>query len=285
MKTIGIFPYLKKPRATEVSLELANLLKKSGFEVVMEDKIAKQLGQEEWGLDKEGLLSSIDLGIVLGGDGALLYLARLLYPREIPIFGINLGRLGFLTEVEDKDLNFAVEKLKQGDFLMENRIMVGAEVVRRGKPVGSLVGLNDIVINKGASSRMLRLEILIDRYLTATMPADGLIISTPTGSTAYSLSAGGSILDPQLSALILTPICAHSFFTRPLVVGSKSIIEVKFTELANEAILTADGQEGIRLEADDVIRIFTAPHFTKFVRFKEKSFYNILREKIKQGRL
>lgn len=285
MKTIGIFPYLKKPRATEVSLELANLLKKSGFEVVMEDKIAKQLGQEEWGLDKEGLLSSIDLGIVLGGDGALLYLARLLYPREIPIFGINLGRLGFLTEVEDKDLDFAVEKLKQGDFLMENRIMVGAEVVRRGKPVGSLVGLNDIVINKGASSRMLRLEILIDRYLTATMPADGLIISTPTGSTAYSLSAGGSILDPQLSALILTPICAHSFFTQPLVVGSKSIIEVKFTELANEAILTADGQEGIRLEADDVIRIFTAPHFTKFVRFKEKSFYNILREKIKQGRL
>ena len=259
MKTIGIFPYLKKPRATEVSLELANLLKKSGFKVVMEDKIANQLGKEDWGLKKEGLLNSIDLGIVLGGDGALLYLARLLYPREIPIFGINLGRLGFLTEVEDKDLD--------------------------GKSIGNLVGLNDIVINKGASSRMLRLEILIDQYLTATMPADGLIISTPTGSTAYSLSAGGSILDPQLSALILTPICAHSFFTRPLVVGSKSTIEVKFTELANEAILTADGQEGIRLETDDVIKIFTAPHFTKFVRFKEKSFYNILREKIKQGRL
>ncbi len=285
MKTIGIFPYLKKPRATEVSLELANLLKKSGFKVVMEDKIANQLGKEDWGLKKEGLLNSIDLGIVLGGDGALLYLARLLYPREIPIFGINLGRLGFLTEVEDKDLDFAVERLKQGKFLMENRIMVGAEVVRDGKSIGNLVGLNDIVINKGASSRMLRLEILIDQYLTATMPADGLIISTPTGSTAYSLSAGGSILDPQLSALILTPICAHSFFTRPLVVGSKSTIEVKFTELANEAILTADGQEGIRLETDDVIKIFTAPHFTKFVRFKEKSFYNILREKIKQGRL
>ena len=285
MKIIGVFPHLEKPQAVETAKKLVGLLQNAGFKVVMETQSACQIGREQIGLEKKELLSQIEFGVVLGGDGALLSLARLIYPREIPIFGINLGHLGFLTEVEDKDLEFAVDKLKAGQFEIEDRIMVGAEIIRKGKIVGGLVGLNDIVLSKGFSSRMLRIEVLIDHYLTGTMAADGLIISTPTGSTAYSLSAGGPIVSPQLPALILTPICAHSFFTRPLVVRSDSVIEIKFITLPNEVILAADGQEGLELEAEDIVKIFTAAHKTKFVRFKEKSFYNILREKVKQGKL
>ena len=211
--------------------------------------------------------------MVLGGDGALLSLARRLYPWEIPLFGINLGHLGFLTEVEDKELESAVEKLKNGEFVLENRIMVNAEVTSAGKRRACLVGLNDIVLNKGLFSRMLRFELLIDGFFTGMLAADGLIVATPTGSTAYSLSAGGAIVSPQLSALVLTPICAHSLFNRPLVVDSNSVIEIKFTASPHEVMLTADGQDSLGLEAEDEIKIYTAPHRTKFIRFKEKSFF------------
>lgn len=285
MKTIGVFPLLEKPRAVEVAKELISLLQEVDFEVVLDKESARRIGQEHLGLEEKDLLAQMDYGVVLGGDGALLSLSRLIYPCEIPIFGINLGHLGFLTEVEDKELKFAVDHLKAGHFEIEDRIMVGAEVQRGGKQVGSLVGLNDIVLTKGVFARMLRLEILIDHYLTAAMAADGLIVATPTGSTAYSLSAGGPIVSPQLSALVLTPICAHSFFNRPLVIGSNAVIEIKFIALPAEVMLTADGQEGLGIAADDVVRIYTAPHKTKLIRFKEKSFYGLLREKIKQGRL
>ncbi len=285
MKTIGVFPLLRKPRAVEVAKELINLLQEVDFQVVLEKETARQIGREHLGLAAQDLLAQMDCGVVLGGDGALLSLSRLIYPREIPIFGINLGHLGFLTEVEDKELKFAVDRLRAGQFEIEDRIMVGAEVQRNGEKAGSLVGLNDIVLTKGVSARMLRFEVLIDHYLTAAMAADGVIVSTPTGSTAYSLSAGGPIVAPQLAALVLTPICAHSFFNRPLVIGSNAVIEIKFTVMPREVMLTADGQESLFIAPNDEVKIYTAPHKTRLIRFKEKSFYGLLREKVKQGHL
>ena len=285
MKKIGVFPLFEKPEAVRVARKLIGLLEQAGFKVVMEQESATRLDAAELGCREEDLPAQLDYGVVLGGDGALLSLARRLYPWEIPIFGINLGHLGFLTEVEAKELESAVEKLKSGEFVLENRIMVNAEVTSGGKRRACLVGLNDIVLSKGLFSRMVRLELLIDGFFTGMLAADGLIIATPTGSTAYSLSAGGPIVSPQLSALVLTPICAHSLFNRPLVVGSNSVIEIKFTAPPHEVILTADGQESLALEAEDGIKIYTAPHRTKFIRFKEKSFYHILREKVKEGRL
>ncbi len=285
MKTIGVFPLFKKPEAVPVARELIGHLEQAGFKVVMEQKSAARLDAAELGCREEDLPAQLDYGVVLGGDGALLSLARRLYPWEIPLFGINLGHLGFLTEVEDKELESAVEKLKNGEFVLENRIMVNAEVTSAGKRRACLVGLNDIVLNKGLFSRMLRFELLIDGFFTGMLAADGLIVATPTGSTAYSLSAGGPIVSPQLSALVLTPICAHSLFNRPLVVDSNSVIEIKFTASPHEVMLTADGQDSLGLEAEDEIKIYTAPHRTKFIRFKEKSFYHILREKVKEGRL
>lgn len=285
MKRIGVFPFFEKPEAVKVAVKLIALLQEAGFRVVMEEESAERLGVAELGLLEEELPAGLDYGVVLGGDGALLSLARRLYPREIPIFGINLGHLGFLTEVEDKELELAVNQLRNGQFTLEDRIMVSAEVTRGEDRRACLVGLNDIVLTKGIFARMVRLELLIDGFFTGQLAADGLIISTPTGSTAYSLSAGGPIVAPQLSALVLTPICAHSLFNRPLVVGSNSVIEIKFAAPPLEVLLTADGQESLALEAEDRIKIYAAPHKTKFIRFKEKSFYHILREKVKQGRL
>lgn len=285
MKKIGVFPLLEKPEAVRVARELIGLLKTAGFQVVMEEESATRLDATKLGCRKEDLPAQLDYGVVLGGDGALLSVARRLYPWEVPIFGINLGHLGFLTEVEDKDVAGAVEKLKNGDFFLENRIMVNAEVTSGGRQRACLVGLNDIVISKGLVSRLVRLELFIDGFFTGMLAADGLIIATPTGSTAYSLSAGGPIVSPQLSALVLTPICAHSLFNRPLVVGSNSVLEVKFTVPPREVMLTADGQESLTLAAEDEIKIYTAPYRTRFIRFKEKSFYHILREKVKEGRL
>ncbi len=285
MKRIGVFPLLEKPKAVKLAVKIIGLLQDAGFMVVLQQRSADCLGMAEMGLSDEELRSQLDYGVVLGGDGALLSLARRLYPREVPIFGINLGHLGFLTEVEAKDLELAVKKLQAGEFVLEDRIMVSAEVTRSGKQRAYLVGLNDIVLTKGMFARMVRMELLIDQFFTGLVSADGLIISTPTGSTAYSLSAGGPIIAPQLSALALTPICAHSLFNRPLVVGSNSVIEIKFTTPPHEVLLTADGQDSVALEADDGIKIYTAPYKTKFIRFKEQSFYHILREKVKQGRL
>lgn len=285
MKRIGVFPLFEKPEAVKVAVKLIALLQKAGFGVVMEKVSADRLGVAGVGFLDQGDFAGLDYGVVLGGDGALLSLARRLYPREIPIFGINLGHLGFLTEVEDKELELAVQQLQAGEFTVEDRLMVNAEVIRKDARRASLVGLNDIVLTKGIFARMVRLEVLIDGFFTGLLAADGLIVATPTGSTAYSLSAGGPIVAPQLSALVLTPICAHSLFNRPLVVGSNAVIEINFVVPPLEVLLTADGQESLALEAEDRIKISAAPHKTKFIRFKEKSFYHILREKVKEGRL
>lgn len=280
MKKIGLFPHLKKAEAIRMSARLGKLLEEAGFEVWLEEAAAARLGRKELGLERRRLLDTIDLGIVLGGDGALLYVARSLYPRRTPIFGLNLGFLGFLTEVEGDGLELAVEHLKNGEYYLEDRIMITAEVRRDGELIETLVGLNDMVVTKGAFSRMLRLETWIDGHLTAVFQADGLIVCTPTGSTAYSLSAGGPIVDPKLSVLTITPICAHTFFARPLVVGGQTVIEVKLASNPSEVMLTADGQEGVSLQEQDLVRCYTASSPTRLVKFKERSFYELLRMKL-----
>lgn len=281
MKIAGLFPYIKRARVADVTLELIDILENAGYEVMLEEENSVELGRKDLGYDRREMLARIEVGVALGGDGTLLQAARLLRRRQTPIFGVNLGHMGFLTEIDDHDIKEAVRRLQAGEFYLENRIMVEAKVHRAGTDRASLVGLNDIVIAKGASPRMLRLEIRIDGHLTAGFAADGLIVTTPTGSTAYSLSAGGPVLEPRLSVLMITPICAHSIFARPLVVGRDAEIEISFNSLPRQAMITADGQEGIRLHEGDVINCFTAPQPTKLVRFKERSFYDLLKERFR----
>ena len=281
MRVVGLFPYIKRARVADVTLELIAVLESAGYEVLLEEEKALELGRKDLGYPLQELLDRIEVGIALGGDGTLLRAARLLRQRQTPIFGVNLGHMGFLTEIDDHDIKEAVRRLQAGEFYLEDRIMVEARVGRGGKAGEPLVGLNDIVIGKGASPRMLRMEIRIDGHLTAGFAADGLIVTTPTGSTAYSLSAGGPVLEPRLQVLMITPICAHSVFARPLVVGRDAKIEISFTSLPSEAMITADGQEGIRLQEGDVISCYTAPQPTRLVRFQERSFYDLLRERFR----
>ncbi|NLY88347.1 MAG: NAD(+)/NADH kinase [Firmicutes bacterium] len=281
MRIVGLFPYIKRARVADVTLELIAVLESAGYDVLLEAENALELGRKDLGYPLQEMLDRIEVGIALGGDGTLLKAARLLRRRQTPIFGVNLGHMGFLTEIDDHDIKEAVRRLQAGEFYLEDRIMVEAKVLRGGTAGEPLVGLNDIVIAKGASPRMLRMEIRIDGHLTAGFAADGLIVSTPTGSTAYSLSAGGPVLEPRLNVLMLTPICAHSVFARPLVVGRDAKIEISFTSLPKQAMLTADGQEGVRLQEGDVVSCYTAPQPTRLVRFQERSFYDLLRERFR----
>ena len=285
LKKIGLFPHLKKTPVYNRTHELIEILQSEGFQVLMEEGTAAYLGREDLGHENKKLLETIDCGIVLGGDGALLYVARLIYPRQIPIFGVNFGHLGFLTEVDDQCLAESVSRLRAGRFFLEDRLIVGAEVVREGQVAEAFVALNDIVITKGAFARMLRLKLKINGQSAAAFPSDGLIISTPTGSTAYSLSAGGPVIDPSLAVLLLTPICAHSLFARPLVIGGEAQVEVEFSSTTNDLMLTADGQEGAVLQNGDVVRCFTAPCPTKLVRFERENIYHLLQARSNEGRI
>jgi NAD+ kinase len=285
LTVIGLFPHLKKENTYQTSFRLIDLLADGGYQVIMVDKDAEMLGRPELGKSEELVRTGIQFGVILGGDGALLHAARFLYPQMTPLFGINLGHLGFLTEFESGQMDDVVHQLVEGHYFLEDRMMVQAEVIRRDQVIHTLVGLNDIVVSKGSFSRMLRLQMSIDGQFVAEYPADGLIIATPTGSTAYSLSAGGPILDPKISALIITPICAHSMVALPLVVGGSAQIQVGFASASGDAMLTSDGQVGFELLSGDEIRFGAAPYPTRLVRFRERSFFQILRERVKAGKL
>ena len=285
MTVIGLFPHLKKEKTCEAALRLIDRLVDGGYQVVMIDRDAQELGRPELGGSEELVRAGIQFGVVLGGDGALLHAARFLYPQTTPLFGINLGHLGFLTEFESGQMDDVVQQLAEGHYFLEDRMMVQADVVREGQVIYTSVGLNDVVVSKGSFSRMLRLQMSIDGQFVAEYPADGLIIATPTGSTAYSLSAGGPILDPKISALIITPICAHSMVALPLVVGGSAQIQVGFASTLGDVMLTSDGQVGFELQSGDEIRFGAAPYPTRLVRFQERSFFQILRERVKAGKL
>jgi NAD+ kinase len=219
--------------------------------------------------------------LVLGGDGTFLAAAREAARAEVPILGVNLGGLGFLTETAEGDLYAALEQLMKGDVEIEPRMMVEARVgPRRGKGTWTEVGLNDVVIHQSDESRMVQLELRIGRTPIGTLAADGLIVATPTGSTAYSLSAGGPIVSPTLEALLATPICPHSLAFRPLLVGANEKLRVRVGPSVNRARLTVDGQISRLLAAGDDVEIRRARARVSMLSLKRESFYEVLREKL-----
>lgn len=228
----------------------------------------------------ENVLNEADYAFALGGDGTVLSTARMVAPYGIPILGVRLGQLGFLSEVEPQDLEFALDKLEQGMYFLEKRSMLEAAVVRAGEAVHSGICLNDVVISKGVLLRPIELSLVINGEHVTSYFGDGLIVSTPTGSTAYSLSAGGPLLAPDLNGTVITPLCAHNLFARPLVVDRDKQISVRImrTETGTMAIL--DGQESWALEQGDEIVIQTAPDVVSLIRFTTWSFYHVLRQKL-----
>jgi NAD+ kinase len=209
--------------------------------------------------------------------------ARAVREREVPILGINIGSLGFLTGTSSREAPEAVKAVLDGRYVLEKRIMIRAELHRNGRKIKENYVLNDIVINKAAIARILEMEAKVNELLLCHYKADGLIISTPTGSTAYSLAAGGPIVVPTLNTLIITPICSHSLSQRPLIVSDDSRFEILIRSDGGGAYLSLDGQTGEQLKQDDVIRARKSRSVTKLVRIGSKSYFDILRQKLRWG--
>jgi NAD+ kinase len=229
---------------------------------------------------KADLPSHSDLLIVLGGDGTLLSMARAVGDLAIPIVGVNLGDLGFLTATTLGEMIPALDALLRGEMVIEERMMLATRVHRGDKVVSTWLGLNDTVITKAAMSRIINLSVSIDGQHAILYRADGLIVSTPTGSTAYSLSAGGPILYPTMDSVVLTPICSHTLTNRPIVVPGVQHVEITLLT-SQEVMLTVDGQVGFGLREHDRVEVGRAPAAIRLVRFKD--FFSVLRTKLKWG--
>ncbi len=226
-------------------------------------------------------LDGVDLAVSLGGDGTLLSCARMLAHREVPILAVNMGDIGFITEVSRSELPDVLERYLQGGLGVSERLMLAVEVRREGEPVRSFLGLNEAVVGIKGISRMLRLKIFMSEKYMGGYRADGVIVATPTGSTAYSMAAGGPILHPEMDAFILTPICPFTLSNRPTVVPATEILRVEVEEPQKvEAVLTIDGQETYPLQPRDCIYIRRAPHRARIVHTDRRSFYEVLRRKL-----
>jgi NAD+ kinase len=281
MRKIGIIAKRKSSEAVAALRELLLLLERKKVKVLIEEEIASIIKHK--GYSREDIRSKADLIVVFGGDGTLLSAARFVGERGIPILGINLGGLGFVTEIaRDEIQEDIIDKIIAGKYRFEERIMLSADVYRKGKKINHYTALNDIVINKSALSRMVEIEIYINGQYATAFKADGLIISTPTGSTAHSLSAGGPILYPTLESFVMTPICPHSLTNRPIVLPDKFILEVNIKN-GKDVYLTLDGQEGFPLKVKDKVKIKKADFRTKFLIFHDKDYFQILRRKLKWG--
>jgi NAD+ kinase len=231
---------------------------------------------------KSDLPGQVDALIVLGGDGTLLSMARAVGDLGVPILGVNLGGLGFLTATTLDEMLPALEALLAGGMAVEERMMLGARVLRGVQTVGEHVALNDVVITKSAMSRIIDLAISVDGRHATSYRADGLIISTPTGSTAYNLSAGGPILFPTMDAVVLTPIAPHTLSNRPIVLPGAQRVDVTLL-VDQEVMLTMDGQVGVRLRQGDVVQVEKAHARIRLLRFAQKDFFSVLRTKLKWG--
>ena len=283
MTRVGIVAKPDAPRAQGVILQLLPWLAERGHSFVLEKETADLVPAAVTGsAGKPELPGQVDLLIVLGGDGTLLSMARAVGDLGVPLLGVNLGGLGFLTATTLDEMFPALEAYLSGRMAIEERMLLSARVVRNGQAVCEYAALNDVVITKSAMSRIIDLAVSVEgRYATAYR-ADGLIISTPTGSTAYSLSAGGPILFPTMDAVVLTPICSHTLTNRPIVVPGTDRIEV--TLLADQEVMaTMDGQVGVGLRGGDTVEIRKAASRIRLVRFPQKDFFSVLRTKLKWG--
>lgn len=283
MAKVGIIPNPDKPDALRVTAELADWLEAHDVAPLLAEQNATLAGRPALGLTVDDLVREVDFAIVLGGDGTLLSAAKLLAPAGKPILGVNLGHLGFLTEIELPDLYQALPAVLADRYLVEERIMLEARVIRDNQETRRFLALNEVVATKGSFARLIQLETYVGDRLVATYPADGLIVATPTGSTAYSLSAGGPIVNPNVGVIIVTPICPHTLYARAIIVSQDEAVRVRIIAEHQDNALTIDGQRGYRIFNGDVIEVRRARETTKLMRLEGWSFYEVLRRKLQEG--
>jgi NAD+ kinase len=271
-----------KPEMAGIVLPLIDWLTARGYPVVIDCETAAYGAVAET-VERSAIAASLpDFVIVLGGDGTLLSAARAVASAGIPILAVNLGSLGFLTEVALGEMYTMLEEVAAGHVPVDLRSLLHCELLRGGETIGSFQALNEAVINKGALARLVSFQIAIDGQVAYNTKADGVIVSTPTGSTAYSLSAGGPVLMPFVDAFVITPVCPHSFTQRPLVVREDAVIEVVIQSRGEKGFLSIDGQVGQPLEHGDRLLCRKSPVSVKLFRAK-RSFFEVLRDKLQWG--
>ncbi len=277
-----------KPRhrlSREVASKLLRWLARRNVEAVLDHQTASLVGRRD-GIERTAMASRSDFLVVVGGDGTLLSMARAMGSARTPILGVNLGSRGFLTEVPLEELYTALESVLTGRFEIDERMRLRVSIVRGERVLARHDILNDVVINKSALARILNIDVSVnDEYIT-TYRADGLILCTPTGSTAYSLSAGGPITEPSVAAFVLTPICPHTLSNRPLVLPRRSTVDLRVRNSHEDVYVTIDGQVGFPLEGEDRVRARRAPNPVRLIQSPGRNYFDVLRQRLKwQGRL
>ncbi len=286
---VGIVVKPKNPRAQRLARDVASFLHahKIGFYVDNEGSsaLSADLIQRSQIIPRREIIQRTDLAVILGGDGTFISAARYPCPNPAKILGVNVGTLGFLTEITARELTTVLEKALQGDVTTERRTLLEAKLRTSTGQQRTFHALNDVVIAKGALARIFGVDLYIDHSLAAAMRGDGVIISSPSGSTAYSLAAGGSIVHPLVNALLMTPICPHSLTARPLIVPGASRIKLKMhpgrKEGGDEVYLTVDGQEGLQIGADDEVEVTTSDFSIELVTSPSRGYFEMLSTKLK----
>ena len=281
--TIGIISRPRRSNLEAVAPPLLEWFASRGIRTVYDTETAGVLHDPSHGLSRTEVAEQSQLLLVLGGDGTLLAAARVAAPLGIPILPINMGSLGFLTSFTIKEMYTSLEQVLAGRFSCSERVMLDVELHRDAEIIEHQIVVNEAVINKGALARMIDLQLTIDSDFVCRYRADGLIVATPTGSTAYSLSAGGPIVHPAVESWIITPICPHTLSDRPVVVRDSSSIEVHLSGDTESVFLTLDGQTGIPMQAADVVRMRRAAERLRLIQPAQKSYFEILRNKLKWG--
>lgn len=283
-KRVGLLGRREHPGVSQVVAHLLDLLDSRGIDVVLEDRLATLAHFETRAMQpRDAIGANVDLAIVIGGDGSLLSAARTLVRHDCPVIGVNRGRLGFLTDVSpDEELTSHVSSVLDGDYTTDRRFLLDVEVFSGNEVTGRAEALNDVVVNSGTSAQMIEFQLKVDNDFVYRMNADGLIVATPTGSTAYSMSAGGPIMNPRLDAVALVPMFPHSLNSRPMVVHGDSVIQIDTLERnKNNPLVTCDGQVSLTLKPGDCVVVKKKPRALRLLHPPGYSFYASCRDKLR----
>lgn len=289
IKRIGIVLKPNQPKALNTICELAVWLAERNIQVLGGPEIERQRIEHETGCAVEEvptnkLAGEVDLMLVLGGDGTMIATARLIGDQEVPVLGVNYGGLGYLTEFRIEELYSALEMILSGNYRLDKRVMLDVELQRNDTVFTSNRVLNDVVINKSALARIIEIEVSFNHQFVSSFRADGLIVASPTGSTAYNLSAGGPIVFPSMNAVVLTPICPFTLSNRPLVVPDSGEIELTLNTDNEEVALTLDGQVGCPMHVDDRVMIRKSRTTFNLIQPSNRNYFDVLRDKLRWGR-
>ena len=279
MLTVAIFPNLIKPETRQVLLRIRKFFSARDARMILSREHAVEFGMEEYGVDDIEHLPA-DFALSLGGDGTLLGICRRYAENPVPVCGINMGTLGFMADIEQNELEEKLEKLCEGSYHIEWRPFLAGYVTKEGAEHFLGYAINDIVVTKGDVARIISLGLTVNKTPLVECKADGFIVASPTGSTAYSLSAGGPIINPMVKGLILTPICAHTLNIRPLIIREEDVVHIHLLDMRQSIIVTLDGQETTTIHPDDIVTVKCSDVRAGIIKFEDKDYYQTLRTKL-----